>query len=280
MAIAPSTFEMTQHSRLGVAHLLLWTCGVAAGLRWYLALLPDDLQLLPEWWVARLGYVYTSVMGFVFGTFLAGTAVIAYHRYRHSQRNPRLPGHWLLLLGFAAVLAAGTTIVCDVVMWSSSPKPAPSASTYWCQFSTGWAPAGPALKHQTIAWGLGSIAALGFLLTVRGQLSRSWVGAFAVFFASSLILFGGYLVALLRHMGLDSGGSWLWLWWWYLVWCRRCGEIYTTLVLACAAGILGAIVHDCRRRVQSDWLHWAGIGACLVVAAMQIATFTVIAFHS
>jgi len=273
MASVPSTFEMTQHSRLSIAHLLLWTCGVAAGVRCYLPLL-SDLQD----WVLPLGYLYTLVMGSAIGTFATGAVEIADQRYRRRQRYPRLPGHWLLLLGFAAVLAGGATITYDAIRLTALSNPQPWLSTDWSHVYDGGLKHGLALEHQTIGWGLGSIVALTFMASIRGGVSRCWGRVFALFFAASLILFGGYLVTLLRHMGLDTRDGWLWVW--FLVWCRRSGEVLAWLFAICGAGMLCAVVDDVRRRAPSDWLHWTGIGAWLAVAAIQIATCIVIAFRT
>ncbi len=264
--------------RMGVAHLLLWTSGIAAGIRAYQALIPD-LQV----WVAPVGVAYTFVMGAAAGTFVSGAAVMAYGRYRHGYLEPRLPGHWLLVIGFAAVLANTVAIAHDQMWWLSyAGNDCGKPQTFWGQFTLRWDANGLSLMHQTIVWGLGTAIAFAFFRLLRDRFSRFWRLFFCLLFLCSASLFGGYLLALFRHLytvGVPHLDAWLYDVW-YREWLTRSGQVCAASMALCGLVMFLAVAHDCWRRADTDWLHWAGICAWIAVAMMQTATFTVITMHN
>jgi hypothetical protein len=277
MVAAISSVRAEEPLRLGIAHLLIWTVGIAAGVRAYQALMPD-LQV----WVVPLGVAYTFVMGVASGTFVSGTAVIAYWRFRHGCLYPRLPGHWLLIVGFAAVLANAVAIAHDQVrLLSYTGAEWAKPQTFWGQFALRWNANGLSLMHQTIVWSLGTAIALAFLRHLRDRYSRLWRLFFCLLFLCSASLFGGYLLALFRHLylvGVPRLDAWLYDVW-YREWLAHSGHVCAASMTLCGLAMSLAVAHDFWCRAHTDWLHWTGVGVWIAIALMQIATFTVTAMY-
>ena len=118
--------------------------------------------------------------------------------------------------------------------------------------------------HQTIGWGVGAMTALGFLWALRHRLERRWFAVFVVFSLVSAILAVGHITsAILFHYGIAD--------------TRRLNfllvHVYAGSVVLGALAILAAIAGDRRSSAPGDGLHRLGLGAWLVIAAIQMVIY-------
>jgi len=199
--------------------------------------------------------VYNLVMALAMGTTLAGLAALQRRKVQGDLLAFTAPGHWLLVLGGAAVFI-------DVLFAMVLPSPDLNrgSEAYWLIFSAAHAPFLDALTHQAATWGLGMVAAAVVLHLAWGWLSWPWRGLFASFSLGAAIFPITATTAL-------SGGSPA-----QIAWCHRLPHSYAALILAWLILLLltAALNH---RRQPGDMLHWLGVAVCVVVAAMQLATY-------
>ncbi len=244
--------------RIRVIDLSLWTIGCALGFGVYQGLTPslnDGFRLL--------GWVYDLVMGVVFGTILVGAGALVGRRRRGDQAVPSLAGHWLLLFGLVAVLAAGLAM--GVYQGMSTPLGNPETA-YWVIFDLAFAPNLVGVYHQVTGWGLGALASLAFLVGLRRRLGWHWLSVFLVFFAASALLAGAMSLFLFRFA---VKSDWSGLHWW----CFWAPHVYAGSVVVGLSAILLGIARDLWIRARTDGLHWTGVGVWLAIALMQIATY-------
>ena len=230
--------------------LAFWVAACAVGFAFYARLTP---RLQPEFRV--LGMVYNLVMALAMGTTLTGLAALQRRNAQGDLLAFTAPGHWLLALGGAAVFI-------DVLFATVLPSGDLSrgSEAYWLIFSVAHAPFLDALTHQATTWGLGLVAAAVFLYLAWNSLSWLWRGVFASFILGAAIFPITATTALL-------GGSTA-----QIAWCHRLPHLYAGLMLAWLILLLvtAALSH---RRQPGDIFHWLGVVACVVVAAMQLATY-------
>ena len=223
-------------------------------------------------------------MGFVLGTFALGcTALFLTQQMRNADRQP---GHWMLMLGVASAMSNGIAI--SVVAAYISPESSYGVEelylAHFMMFVYG--PHSFWLTHQTVGWGLGTAAAICWFRKLRHRVMTPWRIVAALFVAAAAVIFCGNLVALFRMKFEVSNGPLIastmvdsWLFWWLRWWCRYSGHVFAALVVVCSSAMLVAVVSDGSQRLRRDWLHWMGIGAWLVIAAMQLITFYILHFR-
>ncbi len=263
-------------SRLSILGLLAWTLATAVGIRVY--------QLIPPILGNKFGYlpqVYVCVMGFALGTLAVGcTFLFLTHRVRNTNWQP---GHWMLMLGVASAISNGIAI--GVVAAYISPDSSYRLKdVHLAQFTMfAYGPHSFWLVQQSVAWGLGTVAAVFWFRQLRRRVTIPWSVVAFLFVATAATIFSGNLVALFRMKFTVSTGPFVaspifdsWLFWWLRWWCLRSGHVFATSVVACSIAILLAITCDVSRCLRRDWLHWMGVGTWLVVATIQLITFSVI----
>jgi hypothetical protein len=210
-----------------------------------------------------LGLVYNVVMGMCLGTILTGVGLLALRRWRGDPPSPLLPGHWLLIFGFAAALVDGVAIVVYRYVKPMSLNP-PMA--YWTPFRVAWTPTFSDIIQQSTGWGLGGMIALGFGWFLRRRLPRRWLIVVLGFFLAAAILAGGYILAIVEANRARNTGV-------LVSWCRRSVHVYAGSILLCTFAIAAAVGWDRLHGSRTDGLHWSGIAAWLTIAAIQIITY-------
>jgi hypothetical protein len=243
-----------------MGHLLTWVVGCAVGFAAYRSITPR--RLTPRGLAIVTGY--SLAMGTAFGTILTGCGLMAYRRRRGDTSYPCRAGHWLLLFGLAAAAADVAAVVAYQRWTTRDPEwHAHPVTPYLAQFDVGGASAWPSMYHQSAGWGMGVVAAFGFLLALRNRLERRWLAVFVVFFLTSATLAVAYVTALvLSHYPVDTRRLLLLL-----------VHLYAGSVLVGALAILWASVRDRRSGATGDGLHRLGLGAWLAIAAIQLVMY-------
>lgn len=274
MVIVGEAHPSTEAFRVTIAELLVWTCGVGIGIRSYQSLMPGLQD-----WNMPLGLIYTLVMGFASGTFVSATAILAYHRLVRHRNYRRLPGHSLILLGFAVVLAELVPVSYDIAVLSSMNKPEwAKPGTFLGHFFLRLDANGLSLRHQSLTWCLATAITFSFFWSLRRHHSRAWAAVFCLIFVSSAVLLCGYLPALFLHhfmVGEPRMDAWLNTTC-YRGWIESSGTVCAAELCFCMLGIVLAVGHGLWRRAPTDWLHWMGIGTWLAVGLVQITIFAVL----
>ncbi len=182
-----------------IMHLVIWTAGCALGFAAYRGLLPWWLRM-PSAKAKVIPFMatYNLAMGMVLGTILAGVGILAARRWREGEGLPSLPGHWLLIFGFAAALVDGVAIAVDRSLLSAWYPPGVYLSSYWVPFMLYRQPELAHLYSQAVGWGLGAVASLAFSWHLRRRLTWPWLAAFLAFVLVASILSGGAIFALIH----------------------------------------------------------------------------------
>ena len=258
--------------RLRIAHLSSWTAASALGFAAYRQVSPSP----QEPGVALFVGMYNSGMGMALGTILTGVGVMVYRRWRTGAVYPSLPGHWLLLFGLAAALADGIAIGVFqyVTRLYHPPEKWPPGTVYLpqvylIQFRLSRIADVIGVYHQAVGWGLGAAAAFALSWQLRRRLPWPWLAVFLVFFLTAVTLSGGHTRSLLlvhRTSTLTPIGPW----------CRLSAVVYGRFVLLGATVMLGAAAWDVWKRSPTDGLHWAGVSAWMIAAAVQYAAYRVL----
>jgi hypothetical protein len=196
-----------------------------------------------------------------FGTILAGCGLLAYRRWQGDTCYPSRAGHWLLLLGLAAATADGAAIV--AYDYRAVQDPSFRITAYLAQFEIGGRGTWPAMYHQAVGWGVGAMAALGFLWALRRRLQRPWLAVFLVSSLASAILAVGHIISLSLALHAVNPRSLT----------RVLVHVYAGSILLGALAILWAIVRDGRSGIPTDGLHRLGLGAWLAIAAIQMVMY-------
>ena len=251
--------------RLTVAHLLLWTLGCALGFTAYRGLVFDPN---PRFQAVFVGY--NLAMGIAFGTILTGSGLLVWRRWQGNASYPLLPGHWLLLFGLAAALANGVAIIVYDYRARQDPSFMPKTA-FLAQFREADVPSTPGFLHQTVGWGLGAAAALGFSWHLHRRLRRSWVLVFLTAFVTCATVSGGRAISMVRWLVWNRRVE-------YFAWCRLSVQLYAGFMLLGAMAILAALAWDIRCRARTDALHRLGIAVWLGIIVVQIFTYYVY-FH-
>ena len=209
---------------------------------------------------------YNLVMGAALGTFLAGSAILSYRRWRGDRRLSPLPGHWLLIFGLAAALADGAAIALHRSMVAVLGESMRSSRVYWLPYRLSRRPTLPGLYHQSVGWGLGALIALAFCWSLRRRLVKTWLGVFITFFMTALVLAGGSIgAAIVFHDPL--------YWEPMIAWSQNANHIFAGFAILGSVLIVEAALLDCRERAPTDLLHWAGVAAWLAIAFIQLVLF-------
>jgi hypothetical protein len=247
-----------------IVHALTVIAGCALGLVAYRALTPRlNARYRP------LGQVYTLVMGTVAGPLFAGGLVLARRRLRGDSTVVPQPGHWLVLLGLAAVLAnAGAIAAYYGWYFHVLPAEAGSRPPHWVPFHAAWAPSMPELIHQAVGWGLGTIASVLLCRATWGQIRWYWWSIFLAIAGGATILAAGNITACLFLWGRTAT----------VTWCGHAAHLYGKMIAVCLALLITAVACDARQGRRGDALHWTGIAIWLVVAPMQLATYFMVMF--
>jgi hypothetical protein len=246
-------------SELQTGHLLLWVVGCAIGFAAYRSIMPTGLDS-PRALAIVTGY--NLAMGTAAGTILTGCGLMAHRRWRGDRSCPSLAGHWLLLFGLAAAAADIAAVL--AYRYGTVPDPSYPVTPYLAQFQPGGASTGPTFYHQTVGWGVGALAALGFLRVVRRRLPRRWVAVFITFALVAAVLGAGHIVVLVfapRLVGPPLN--------------RFFVHAYAGAVLLGAIAIVSAIDKDRRSGARGDLLHRLGLDAWLAAAAIQLVLYGV-----
>jgi hypothetical protein len=247
-----------------IVHALTVIAGCALGLVAYRALTPRlNARYRP------LGHVYALVMGTVAGPLFAGGLVLTRRRLLRDSTAMSQPGHWLLLLGLAAVLANAAAVVA-YYGWYLAVLPAEAASRppHWVPFHVAWAPSMPEMIHQAVGWGLGAIASVALCWATWGRVRWYWWLIFLTIAVGSIILGAGHITASFLLWGRTAT----------ITWCRHAAHLYGKMIAVCLALLIIAVACDARQRRRGDALHWTGIATWLVIAPMQLATYFLVMF--
>jgi hypothetical protein len=248
--------------RLQMGHLLIWVVGCAVGFAAYRSIAPPRFLLGPRGLAFVAGY--SLAMGMAFGTILTGCGLLAYRRWRGDTSCPSRAGHWLLLFGLAAAAADVAAVAAFQYQVMQDPDFLTYPNTpYLAQFVSGPPGFSPMLYHHAVGWGVGALAALGFLRALRDRLERHWLAVFLVFFIVSATLAVAHTTSLiLSHYPVDT---------------RRLNRLlvhpYAGSVVLGALAILSAVAKDRRSSGPGDGLHRLGVGAWLAIAAIQMVMY-------
>jgi hypothetical protein len=216
--------------------------------------------------------VYNLVMGMVLGTILTGISILAFRRWRDGEGLPSLPGHWLLIFGFAAALADVVAIAVDRSLLRTLYPPGVYFSSYWVQFALARQPELAHLYSQATGWGLGAVAALAFSWHLRRRLARPWLAVFLAFLSVASILSGGAIFALVH---LYRSG-----WAVPRAWGHDSLRVYASGVLLCTLAIVAALARDAARRSPTDGLHRMGVSLWLGIAAVQLSSAVIFLLYA
>jgi hypothetical protein len=244
--------------RLRIGHLLVWVVGCAVGFAAYRSITPAHITN-PRGLAIVTGY--SLAMGTAFGTILTGCGLLAYRRWRDDTSCPSRAGHWLLIFGLAA--AASDVAAVAVHIHMAARDPSHLGTPYLAQFQPGPVGFWPVYCHHAVGWGMGAMAALGFLWALRDRLEHRWLAVFLVFSLVSAILAVAHVTsAVLWHYGGDN---------------RRLNfllvHVYAGSVVLGALAILAAIAGDTRSGAPRDGLHRLGFGTWLAIAAIQLVMY-------
>jgi hypothetical protein len=244
--------------RMQMGHLLIWIVGCAVGFAAYRSITPPRIRT-PRDLAIVTGY--NLAMGTAFGTILTGCGLLAYRRWKGDLSYPSRAGHRLLLFGLAA--AAAYVAAVEAYQYRAMQAPALPVGPYLAQFITGPPGFAPVMYHHAVGWGVGALAALGFLRALRDRLERHWLAVFHVFSLAGATLAIAHITSLvLGHYPVDTSGL-----------NRLLVHVYAGSILVGALAILWAIVRDRRSGVPTDSLHRLGIGAWLAIAAIQMVMY-------
>ena len=201
---------------------------------------------------------------------------MAYRRWRDGTSYPTLPGHWLLIFGLAAALADGVAIGVFgyVTRLYYPPEKWPPGTVYLpqvylIQFRLSRIADVIGVYHQAVGWGLGAVAAIALSWHLRHRLPWSWLAVFLVFFLTAATLSGGHtrsLILVHRTSTLTPIGPW----------CSLSAVVYARFIMLGVSMMLVAIAWDVWKRSRTDGLHWAGVSAWLVSAAVQYAAYRIL----
>jgi hypothetical protein len=247
-----------------IAHSLTVIAGCALGLVAYRALTPRlNARYRP------LGQIYGLVMGTVAGPLFAGGIVLARRRLRGDSTVMSEPGHWLVVLGLAAVLANAAAIAA-YYGWYLAVLPAEAASQppYWVPFHVAWAHSMPEMIHQAVGWGLGAVASVALCWATWRRVRWYWWLIFLAITVGSMILAAGHITACFFLWGRTAT----------ITWCIRAAHLYGKMIAVCLTLLVIAVVCDARQGRRYDALHWTGIATWLVIALMQLATYFLVMF--
>ena len=253
-----------RRSAMRIVHALTIIAGCALGLVAYRALTPRlNARYRP------LGQVYGLVMGTVAGPLFAAGVVLARRRLRGDSTVMSQPGHWLVVLGLAAVLANAAAIAAYYGWYLAvSPAEAASRPPHWVPFHVAWAPSMPEMIHQAVGWGLGAIASVALCWAIWRRVRWYWWLIFLAITVGSMILAAGHITACFFVWGRTAT----------ITWCIRAAHLYGKMIAVCLTLLVIAVVCDARQGRRYDALHWTGIATWLVIALMQLATYFMVMF--
>lgn len=252
-------------SSLNISELLFWVFGCALGVAAYQNLLPmTQMPVKTRGW----SWAYNLVMGAAFGTFLAGSAILAYRRWRQDRRSSWLPGHWLLLFGAVAAMADGAAAALFYMKLASLGASDRAHPIYWLPYRLSRYPDLPGLYHQSAGWALGASVALAFCWRLQDRIGRPWLAVFTSFFVTALVLADGSIVVTILFFAPLSPN-----WEPALFWLRCAVHVFAGFAVLGSCLIVAAAALDFRRRKPTDPLHWAGVTAWLAIAAIQLAVY-------
>jgi hypothetical protein len=239
--------------------LLIWVVGCAVGFAAYRWITPPHIATSGG---LRIVSGYSLVMGMAFGTILTGCGLLAHRRWQGDTSSPSRAGHWLLLLGLAAVPADIAAIV--AYNCRAAHDPSFRMTAYLAQFEIGGRGTWPAMYHQAVGWTVGAIAVLGFLCALRRRLQRHWLAVFVVSALASATLAVGHVIALsLAFLAVDARSL-----------TRLLVHVYAGFLILGALAILSAIAWDWRSGVPGDGVHRLGLETWLAIAAIQLVMYS------
>jgi hypothetical protein len=244
-----------------ISHALLLMIGCALGFAAYRGLNPGLNAHF-----RAFGYVYDVVMGSAVGALLAGGLVLAHRRWRGDPAALSQPGHCLLAFGLAAILANGGAIVAYYA-WHVAVRIPPTVvhSPYWVPIRETNLRSYPEMHHQAVGWGLGAAAAaVLFCGMSRRRVWWHWQAVFLAIAVGAAILSAGHIAHLAELWGRAGVPAW---------WGREPADLYGEILVAWVLLLLVALARDAREGRRGDALHWVGIAAWLVIAAMQLALY-------
>ena len=219
-------------------------------------------------WIQNLVLIYDAGMSLSFGLFVMGGFALIHRRKRGRQQNRLLPGHWLVIFGMMASLADVLALIAVLVCDAYRPPVFAHSPLFWIFHELIWRADYPALAHQIVGWGLGAVFSLGLSWFVVGRLVRAWVLVFLAFglVASTFALSAAWgTIILMESKRPDQ----------VLPWYRdHAASLYMGGILGCVATIFRAVALDWRNGLRTDWVHWAGVAAWLVVAVIQWNLFS------
>ena len=200
-----------------------------------------------------LANVYNGAMAASFGIAVAG-AIAGYSRgILEEYPFPVYPGHWLLLLGAAAVAinTVATMLVYTVlgVEHARGLHWEPALAYYEL----------PSRMHHASSLGVGAIVCIGAARLAQRQLNSAWTWL--------LILYGLLATALAAWNALpffvdvNIGGRW----WWNL------SSIHVGCISAGLIMLERCVMRDLRGGFRYDKLHWVGIIITATLAIIQIS---------
>ncbi len=247
-----------------ISHAIFMTIGCALGFTAYRGLAP---QLNDAF--RTFGQVYCVIMGVVIGTVLTGCTTLALRRRTGDTAAMTQPGHWLLAFAPAAALAnAGAVLAYYTSHHVVRPADAGIRPPYWVLFTTAGAPQVSGMIHQAVGWGLGALAALAFFRMSRRWLPWYWRALLLVAATGALSFSAGYVAALVDFWGRPAS----------IFWCSRAAHLYAKVIAVCFLMIVLALARDAWKGRRGDTLHWTGVSAWVVIAAMQLGLYFRIMF--
>lgn len=223
--------------RLGICHLMLWGVGTAVVMSTL-----STIRLLNQWPVNRQTYLHDLLGGIAYGAAFAGI-LIGLQRWREGRRLIYHPGHlYLYFAGAAMLLDLGLTLVLSMVAQMQD-------RAFGAYF----------FHRQLIGYSVSIVVLVA--AAIRCRPTFLWCLPIAALLLLSIMQVAGSLIFLVdAWRPLLGAYSWL--------------APYKTFVPLAAFGtatlLLVALVDFFRTGQRRDWLHWAGVGVFLAMAAPHL----------
>jgi len=223
--------------RLGIRHLMLWGAATAVVMS-----LHSTIRLINGEPVQSRTYLFELVGGTAYGAALAGI-LIGLWRWRKGRRVVIHPGHlFLYLAGIAMLLDLGLTL--GLSLWAQGHGKTFNSYIY----------------HRHLI-GYGASAVVVVVAIVRMRLGLLWCLPLIALLLLSLSQFVGAALEF-----VDEWRPILQRHWWLAP--------YWTFIPLAALGattiLVAAIIDALRSGERRDWMHWAGIGVFVAMAAPHL----------
>jgi hypothetical protein len=221
-------------SRLRIIDLLAWTL--------WCALVIECRKEWTDWDAIAAGErIYYEILhlsvAMAYGAALFAATLFGRRWWRGRAPLVGEPGHWLLVLVAAAAVIDGTATVL--------------LQTPWVNLT----------RSQVHCGACCMVAFTGAVVASRMSQGLGWMAVVLLAVVESLALAALFLLAGVMELDWDSSRSFL--------------SVTLVLGAAVALPLVGFVaLHDCRRSVGRDWLHWVGVSVYVSLALLTLATST------